>query len=173
MACCMIATILLACVAQVGAEDLLEKAILDKLLDRVLALHDADLDDATLGKAGSVAKPPAMQNSVQALGRRTAGLATIPAFVAVVMPPKPAGAVMQPQFTFEKGKALEGIERRDEAMTPGGGKGGQKIGKDDFTAIPAVNPRGMNPRVLQGSVDWGKGAEMKQPPKKNVGQLPA
>lgn len=88
------------------------------------------------------------------------------------MPPKPANALTPVDLKIQPKTALEGIERRDEAMAPGGGKKGQKIGAEDFSAIPAVNPRGMNQRVLQGSVNWERGADVKQPPKKNVGQLP-
>ena len=164
-----IVTTLLACIVQIHAEEaqsfdeLFQRALMDKLLDKVSALQNTDLDDTTLGKPATMGQPA----SVQPVGRRQAGLATLGALmplVAVMVQEKPANAVTaidikkpaarDTSIGGRKDDWLTGIERRDAAMTPG-----SKIKGSEITANKDVNPKGMNQRVIQkdplSRVTWG------------------
>lgn len=165
-----IVTTLLACIVQIHAEEaqsfdeLFQRALMDKLLDKVSALQNTDLDDTTLGKPATMGQPA----NVQPVGRRQAGLATLGALmplVAVMVQEKPAKAVTPVDIKLYKNAAkgdiggrkdawLTGIERRDAAMTPG-----SQIKGSEITANKDVNPKGMNARFVNKDplrrVTWG------------------
>jgi len=162
-----VVTTLLACIVQIHAEEaqsfdeLFQRALMDKLLDKVSALQNTDLDDTTLGKPATMGQPA----SVQPVGRRQAGLATLGALMPLVALMQEAKAVSPVDIKLYKNAKtgdiggrkdtwLTGIERRDAAMTPG-----SQIKGNEITANKDVNPKGMNARFINKDplrrVTWG------------------
>jgi len=152
----MIASILLAFVAQGHAteakatesQDQLVDKSLDELFERALrvAASNADLDDATMGKPagaavmGNRAAPLPM---AQPLGRRDAALATLGALVASTLV-NPAQALNTISLQIDEKKQAEwkeGIVRRDDAMAPG-----NMVKGKDITEVPNVYLRSLNQR---------------------------